>query len=278
VGGYSADQVHHFAGGCIAGALLFRHGMTAESKPLVYLILGSAGSGRRELVADLIDGSREPGERTVVLISEGESASEADSRLPGLASWKWTGDAIRADWPRDSDRVFFVTDGRLDPVDQVEAFRDWMRTAGQTPARVLCVVDCGLASRNHPALLGWYEACVHFSDVVLLNRREGVENKWVSDFRAHFEKQFMPCLFENVRKGRVANPALVLSPEARRMSQVFDDETALVLPNGAEISLDSEDDDDAAAEGESNPEDPYFVRDAAGRRSRRIPDITRFMA
>ena len=39
------------------------------------------------------------------------------------------------------------------------------------------------------ALLAWYDACVHFSDVVLLQRREGVANKWVSDFLKHHEDQ-----------------------------------------------------------------------------------------
>ena len=67
-------------------------------------------------------------------------------------------------------------------------------------ARVLCVVHCALAEK-HPALLAWYDACVHFSDVVLLQRREGVANKWVSDFLKHYQDQFMPCLFETVKAG-----------------------------------------------------------------------------
>ena len=42
-----------------------------------------------------------------------------------------------------------------------------------TIARVITIVNCELAEK-HSALLAWYEACVHFSDIVLLNRREGV--------------------------------------------------------------------------------------------------------
>jgi hypothetical protein len=52
------------------------------------------------------------------------------------------------------------------------------------------------------------------------DRREGVANKWLSDFRAHFDGQFYPCLFELVKGGRVKNPALVLDPLARRMSHL----------------------------------------------------------
>jgi hypothetical protein len=42
-------------------------------------------------------------------------------------------------------------------------------------ARVYTVINCQLAEK-HPALRAWFEACVHCSDVALLNRREGVGN------------------------------------------------------------------------------------------------------
>ena len=52
-----------------------------------------------------------------------------------------------------------------------------------------------------------------FSDVVLLNRREGVNNKWVKDFEDGYRKQFSHCPLPNGnKKGRVANPLEVLEP------------------------------------------------------------------
>jgi len=245
--------------------------MADPAKPLVYLILGAADSGRRQLVADLIEGSREPGSKAAVLMYTDEAPSDADSKLPGLTRWKWQGKRIEADWPSDATQIFFITHGRGNPVDQVEGFREWLEAKGRDLARALCVVNCGLAYRNHPSLLGWYEACIHFADVVLLNRREGVENKWMSDFRTHFEKQFLPCLFETVRNGRVRNPALVLAPEARRMSHVFDEEAD--WPKEAEREEASDPDE----EQENGTMDPYFELDAAGRRKKRIPDIARFL-
>ena len=52
-----------------------------SEKPLVYLILGAAGSGRREVVADLIEGGLGAGGRALVLLSDGERAAGSEARL-----------------------------------------------------------------------------------------------------------------------------------------------------------------------------------------------------
>lgn len=180
--------------------------------------------------------------------------------------------------PPGNSPVFLLLSGWENPVEQLDQFQHWLAQSGLALARILCVVHCQLAER-HPALLAWYEACIHFSDVVLLNRREGVANKWVSDFRRHFEKQFYPCLFELVKGGRVDNPARVLVPEARRLTHVFEDEPEWILTNAEGETIDEEDE---TAEGEEEVEatpveDIYFARDAAGRRARRIPEIRKFL-
>jgi len=105
-----------------------------------------------------------------------------------------------------------------------------------------------------------------------------VPNKWVSDFRAHFEKQFLPCLFETVKAGRVKNPALVLVPEARRMTHVFDAEQDWIFTDstGAEVDEQEESEDD---EIEAKPEEePYFARWMGGRRVKEIPNIAKYLA
>jgi len=228
----------------------------------VYLILGAAGSGRREVLTDLIEGGLAEGDRAAVMLAEGEPADTFDAKLPGLARWRWTEEAtIEGELPRGETHVLFVSDGRRNPVEQIEVFKAWLEVQGGELARVLCIVNCQLVEKN-PALLAWYEACVHFADVVLLNKRDGVANKWLSDFQAHFKKQFLPCLFELVKGGRVKNPALVLVPEARRMSHFLDAEQDWIFTD---------------AEGEVIEEDPYFVRDAAGRRAKKIPDIAKYL-
>ncbi len=252
--------------------------MSTES-PIVYLILGAAGSGRREVVADLIEAGISSDEKTVVFLADSEAASSVDERLSDVTRWTASDPTtIHAAWPADATVGFFVTDGRKDPVDQLEALKPWIEARGVELARVICVYHCQLVSVHKP-LLTWYDACVHFSDIVLLNRREGIENKWLSDLRHRFEKQFIPCLIEIVKKGRVHNPALVLDPLPRRLSHWFDEpeeswtdqvdapEETLILEDGQEVEDDEEMDD----------EDIYLAREPSGRRKRVIPDIRDYL-
>lgn len=246
-----------------------------NEKPLVYLILGAAGSGRREVIADLIEGGLAETDRPAVLVSEAEQTSAAS--LPHVDYWNWTGELIEGKLPPDATHVFFVTDGRTNPVDQIEVFKAWVAAQGGEVARVLCVVNCQLVAQ-HAAMLAWYEACVHFADVVLLNRREGVENKWLSDFQGHFKKQFMPALFEFVKDGRVKNPGLVLEPQARRMSHVFDEEQDWVFTDADGEEIDEQEEAEGDEEVEAKPEeDPYFERRAGGQRVKQIPDVRKFL-
>ncbi len=250
------------------------------AKPLVYLVLGAAGSGRREVLADLIEGGLGETDRAAVMVSDAEQLDEvADQKLGAIGRWRWIDEgAIEGELPVGATHIFFVADGRRNPVEQIEVFKPWLETQGGELARVLCVVNCHLAEKN-PPLLAWVEACVHFSDVVLLNRRDGVANKWLSDFLAHFKSQFSPSLFELVKAGRVKNPALVLNPQARRMSHVFEAEPDWIFTNAeGEVIEEDEVTDDDEEEIEVTPElDPYFVRDAAGRRAKKIPDITKYL-
>jgi hypothetical protein len=252
--------------------------MNETEKPLVYLVLGAAGSGRREVVRDLIDGGFDTGDRVATMLSSNEAAAAPDAALPNVTRWTWDAGAVSGELPAKATHVFFFADGATSPVDQVEAFKPWLEAQGGELARVISIVDCQLAEKN-PALLAWFEACVHFADVVLLNRREGVENKWLSDFQAHFKKRFYPCLFEFVKDGRVKNPALVLEPQARRMTHVFDEEPNWVVTDssGEEIDADEEGGDDEELEV-TPEEDPYFARRLGGRRVKELPDIAKYLA
>jgi hypothetical protein len=249
-------------------------------KTQVYLVLGAHGSGRREVLADLISGGIEPGTSVACLLSDAETASEHDSKLGTLLRWAWTPqNTLAAQIPPDTDTLFFITDGRRNPVDQVEAFKAWLPAAEGELARVLCVVHCGLAQAHHE-LLAWYDACIHFSDVVLLNRREGLPNKWMSDFIDRYKSQYYPCLIDMVKAGRVKHPLLILEPQPRRISQVFEEDPVLTA-YGVPVEITDEEDDEDGEDGEPSPddenaaptEDPYFARRPGGRRVRVLPDI-----
>jgi hypothetical protein len=256
-------------------------GDDAEDKPLVYLILGAAGSGRREVLADLLDADFDPGVEAVVLLSEGEVAAEVDARLGRVVRWRWTAErTIEAEVPATASYVFFVTDGRANPVDQIEVFKPWLAAHRAELARVVCVVNCRLAEQ-HPPVVAWYEACIHFSDVVLFNRREGVDNKWLRDFQGRFEDQYLPCLFQFVKAGKVANPALVLEPQARRLSHYLDDEQEWILTDEEGEVIDPDDEAEAEDDEELSAEvevDPYLeLRSGGHRRVKELPDIAKFL-
>lgn len=255
----------------------------SSDRPLLYLVLGSAGSGRREVVVDLIQAGLGPDDKAAVLLAEHEVANE---HLPEAGRWSLLGEVAQVDLPAGASHVFLMLDGAANPVEQLEPLSVWLRNAPCELARVLCVVDCALIEKN-AELLAWYDACIHFSDVVLLNRREGVANKWMSEFRRRYTNLRYPCLFEMIKSGRVNNPALLLEPEARRTSHVFDfDEWTDISLEGVEIgSSDGDDDTDdgepislAELDPDDMPEvDPYFERKFGGYRVKTIPDIARFI-
>ena len=248
-----------------------------SAKPLVYLILGAAGSGRRAVVADLIEGGLTESDRAAVLVSDAEPADDGEAKLPRVERWNWAGGAIIGALPDGATHVFFVAEGRANPIDQIEVFKAWLEAQGGELARILCVVNCQFAEK-HPPLLAWYEACVHFADVVLLNRREGVGNKWLSDFQAHFKKQFIPALFEMVKADRVKNPGLVLDPQARRMAHVFDEEQDWIFTDADGEVIDEEEATEGDEEVEATlEEDLYFARLNGGRRVKEIPDVRKFL-
>ncbi|MCW5549286.1 MAG: hypothetical protein KIT44_10015 [Opitutaceae bacterium] len=251
--------------------------MPAE-KPLIYLVLGAAGSGRREVVGNLVaDGLEAATERALILLAADEAPDPADAGLPALARWSWNEDrSLNLPGLGDATHVFLIADGRANPVDFIEAAKTWLPLSGGELARILCVVHCQLAEK-HPGLLAWYEACAHFADVLLLNRREGVANKWLSSFQNRFREQFFPFLIEPVKAGQVKNPAMILDPQARRMSHVFDEEPNWVIA-GTTTGVDDEETEDGDEDVEIVPEeDPYLERRAGGRRVREIPDIRNFL-
>jgi hypothetical protein len=272
---------------------------TSAEPPLVYIILGAAASGRRQVLHDLIDGGVSDTDHAVALISYDEAADDYDGKLPNVARWAWHEGVINATIPPGTTHVFFMTDGRRNPVDQLEALQKWLKVVQAELGRVITIVNCQFAEKN-PPLMAWYEACIYFSDVALLNKREGVANKWMSDFQLRFKELCYPCLFEMVKGGRVKNPLVILDPQARRMSHIFDiDEWTGIDLEGVEFGTEGEDepeaDTDAAAKSEGtkkkghpnqSPEDdddwlpesePYFEMLPNGRRAKEIPDIANYL-
>jgi len=253
--------------------------------PLVYFILGTPGSGRRTLVLDLVENGLGENDPVLVLVAEGEADAPEMAKLAArphteVRRWTWTPPELPDQALPAGGTVFFLADGRTDPISQIEALKMWLFRNGAELGRIFTTVDCQLAER-HPPLRQWFEALIHFSDVVLLTKREGVPNKWLSDFIGYFEAQFFPCHFLHAKKGGLANPAIVLDPLARRVSQYFE-ETGELISLDPDLVIETEDgeeidEDDEEVDEDAIPPEPYFVRDRRGRRERELPDISKFL-
>jgi hypothetical protein len=242
----------------------------------VYFILGTPGSGRRALVRDLIENGLAEQDKALVLLAQSEGADPADAGLAALPSveirrWQWVEQALPAIDMPEGVTVFFLADSHVSPVDQLEALKAWLEGHGATLARIFCVVDCQLAEKQ-PVLRQWFDACIHFADVVFLTHREGLANKWLSDFIRHFKDQRYPCHFVQVKtKGALATPLVWLDPTARRVSQYFDENEVYEIEG-----LETDDEDDEEDTG-LPPLEPYFVRLSSGRREKEVPDLRDYL-
>ncbi|HEX2860772.1 MAG TPA: hypothetical protein VHN79_04000, partial [Lacunisphaera sp.] len=168
--------------------------------------------------------------------------------------------------------VFLLADPLASPMDQIEALKPWLVAQGRELARIFCVVDCGLAEKQ-PVLRQWFDACIHFSDVVFLTNRGSVGNKWLSDFISHFKDQRFPCHFVQVKaKGDLPTPLVWLDPTARRVSQYFDEGEVYEI-EGLETDDEEGDEEDTGL----LPPEPYFVRQVSGRRDKELPDVRAFL-
>ena len=243
--------------------------------PVVYFVLGTPGSGRRAIVADLVANGLSPEDSAALLLPGGMQAANGTVKI---GEWTWSESSISGNIPAGATHVFLIADPTLSPVDQVEALVKWLPETGAQLGRIFTVVDCAFGSA-HPDLFGWFEACVHFSDVVFFTNRSGIPGSWIRDFEKHFKKLYYPCLFEKPDGAEVANPALVLERQALRMSPAFEDDFELAGAGAEyEIEVDDEDEDDDFVEEEPPQEDRYFARNrGGGNRVIQVPDIAPFL-
>lgn len=240
--------------------------MIEPRQPQVYFIYGIPDSGRREILVDLIESGIDAGEQVLYFRPDHEPHSPFEERLETLGNvsvvhWELAGTTIRHGTIKAApQKVIFLAPGTCNPADAAEALKNWADGNQCQIARIITVIHCAFLSNNKNAL-PWFDACIHFSDVVLLNRREDVSNKWVKDFEAVYRKRCCPSRFLLVKKGRVANPFEVLEPEARRVSLYFDELTPI------------EEDEFEDELPEDRKPDKYIERLENGQRACRVPDI-----
>ena len=244
----------------------------------VYFIIGTPGSGRRGIVRDLIENGLGEQDNTVVLLAKNEAADPVDEKLAALPNteirrWEWAPPELPAIEGIEGATVFFFADSRVSPIDQVEALKPWLEQQGAELARIFVTIDCQFAEK-HAVLKPWFAACIHFADVVFLTKREGVANKWMSDFIKHFTDEHFPCHFVQVKtKGELASPALLLDPTPRRVSQYFEEGETYEIEG-----LETDDEEDGDEDTGLLPEEPHFKRERSGRREKELPDFREYLS
>ncbi|MCH8474409.1 MAG: hypothetical protein LAT55_04180 [Opitutales bacterium] len=259
----------------------------------LYILLGTLDSTRDGIVRDLLPTLSEDDNQTInIYRAESEtdqtltleSIPEKDFPAVFPGTWQWKDDQIHLSPAPEKGPVLLLGSSLEDPRDLLEKLPTLLDAQGLSLGRILTSVNCQLLHANE-SLRPWFEACIHFSDYVFLANRNGVPDKWVREYQKHFEKECYPCHFELLRKTGVKNPALVLHPEARRLSHFFDvspdeirqnlDDLPDDLP---EIVYEGEDQEDPEDEEEAEEfaEDLYLRRNLSGRREITLPAMEKF--
>lgn len=231
----------------------------------VYLILGSNDSGRRAVLCDLIDSLKS--ESPILYFKHKDSLSNdwdnSLESLPQINTVSWSLDEAKIKHDSISvnpESIFFVAPSSINLADVIEGLKGWLSKNDCQLTRIITIVDCkGLSENNSHN--SWYEAAIHFSDMVLLNRREGVGEKWIKDFLTEKKKQFHPTRFELVKKNRVNNPIDILDSQTYRTSLYFDDL----------ISIEEDEFEDLCPEDKKM--DRYIERLESGKRNKPIDPI-----
>jgi len=195
--------------------------MNSVEEPSVYVILGAAGSGRREVLWDLIDGGLGAEARPAVMLAAAEPvAGNRRETSDGLTSGLDPGGDDRGGVARGRDAHLLRdrraaqsggSNGGVQGLDRAAAggggagvYGDQLPARGKTPRR------CALGMRRVCTFPMWPCSIAG----------EGVANKWLSDFRGFFSDQHVPCSLRVREGGPGGDPAPeVVEPQARRMTR-----------------------------------------------------------
>lgn len=232
--------------------------LSTTVKPKLYFILGTRHSGREALVRDFISEAFTPTEPILVLLPQSLATNAASGfehppTTVQVQCWDFHQQPLSPKYYAFASyhAVFLLTDGTHNPIDQLELLAEWAATYKLEVSRILTVVDCKCFLAN-PSYFDWIAACIHFSDVVLLNRIEAFSHSALEGFIARFTSNHYPCHFYKLTPKQPINTAEVLYPEARRLSLAFE-------------PVDDSDDQALA--------DPYFERNYLGARVKKLPVI-----
>lgn len=184
---------------------------------------------------------------------------------PGSALWVFDPDA--------SGSAFILVDPRESPVEQIEKLAADLAKCLIEPVKIITCVDCE-GVEAHPPLKLWYEACIYYSDIVLLGNRSAASNRFIRDYQKQFERNCYPCLFLFLKGAGVPDQALeILTPGTRRISQLFDlpgngaapEQPGMIIEASCDLDL------------EEQEADPFLNPSEEQGAPRHVPDAASFI-
>ncbi|MEM0965125.1 MAG: hypothetical protein AAGJ81_03095 [Verrucomicrobiota bacterium] len=232
------------------------------------LLLSGPNPSRWPVIRAALSLGLQKDELLTVLVApseESEARSELADQRFRIVLWTMEDGKIRfSEALVEGEANLLLYSGNPFPDELIEAIAKESQSGVFEISRVITQVHCGWCKESREAK-AWFDACIHFSDLVLLDNRGDVEDAWVRDFQEHYRKEHYPCYFDLVKKGVPKHPEWIFDSQPRRLSLIFDpDDLSGMDLAGYEIE------GDEPEEEEELTGDPYLRRNAAGERERKV--------
>jgi hypothetical protein len=186
----------------------------------IYILMGTHLAEISQCINNLVKSAKDLGEVEIHHPDEYEWESASQDKV-SLQPY----DPETVLWVFDPDRpatAFIVVDPKTDLIGQLEHLADNFGKCQIEPLKVVTCVDCERTEQS-AKLRAWYEACIYYSDVVLLGNRQNAGKSFVREYQKHFERLCYPCLFLLLKgTGNPTQPGEILTSGPRRISQMFD--------------------------------------------------------
>jgi hypothetical protein len=193
----------------------------------IYILMGTHLAEIRQCISHLVKSTKDLGEVELHHPAEYQWESAGQDQV-SLQAY----DPETVLWVFDPDRpatAFIVLDPKADLIEQLEHLADHLANCQIEPIKVVTCVDCAQTEQS-AKLRAWYEACIYYSDVVLLGNRQNASKSFVREYQKHFERLCYPCLFLLIKgPGNPTQPGEIMTHGPRRVSQMFD------LPEAAPV-------------------------------------------
>ncbi len=153
--------------------------------------------------------------------------------------------------PDSEDTCFIIIDPRAPLIGQIEHLAGDLAKCLVEPIKIVTCVDSDRTEKS-TALRAWLDACIYYSDVVLLGNRQNASKPFLREYQKHYERLCYPCLFLFLKgEGQPNDPIEILTPGIRRISQLFDIETGdgeeplpgMVIESSCDLYLEEEEND-----------------------------------